>query len=213
MRIRIEFAKTAHMRYTGHLDLHRTWERTFRRAGLPLAYSQGYHPKPKLNLASALPLGFTSECEVLDAWLEEDLPLEEVFKRLREAAPPGIHISAVQQADEREPALQVQVQAAEYVITLLDPPDNLVEKVEALLAAGTLPRERRGKPYDLRVLVQALTVLSPDEDGQARLFARLEAREGATGRPEEVLDQLGYDSLRARIQRTQLIFAGSKNKS
>jgi radical SAM-linked protein len=44
------------MRYTGHLDLHRAWERTFRRARLPLAYSQGFHPQPRLNLACALPL-------------------------------------------------------------------------------------------------------------------------------------------------------------
>ena len=61
------------MRFTGHLDLHRAWERTFRRAGLPLAYSQGFNPHPRLNLASALPLGFTSEGEVIDVWLEQDL--------------------------------------------------------------------------------------------------------------------------------------------
>ncbi len=59
-RLRLTFAKTAAMRYTGHLDLHTTWERTLRRARLPLAYSQGFHPQPKIQLASALPLGFTS---------------------------------------------------------------------------------------------------------------------------------------------------------
>jgi radical SAM-linked protein len=70
MRIQITFSKTGAMRFTGHLDLHRAWERTFRRAALPLAYSQGYNPRPKMNLASALPLGFTSECEVIDVRLE-----------------------------------------------------------------------------------------------------------------------------------------------
>ena len=55
MRIRITFSKTAAMRYTGHLDLHRAWERTFRRAGLPLAYSQGFHPQP---LGQKIGMGF-----------------------------------------------------------------------------------------------------------------------------------------------------------
>ncbi|HLE27799.1 MAG TPA: TIGR03936 family radical SAM-associated protein, partial [Anaerolineales bacterium] len=69
-RLRLTFAKTAAMKFSGHLDLHKTWERTLRRARLPLAYSQGFNPQPRLQLASALPLGFTSECEVLDAWME-----------------------------------------------------------------------------------------------------------------------------------------------
>ncbi|HSO27844.1 MAG TPA: TIGR03936 family radical SAM-associated protein, partial [Anaerolineales bacterium] len=155
----------------------------------------------------ALPLGFTSDCEMLDAWLEEQLPLAHILGRLRAAAPPGIRVLSAAEADERAPALQVQLRAAEYVITLLDPVEGLAQRVESLLAADTLPRERRGQPYDLRVLLQALAVLPPDEDGQPRLSLRLMAQEGATGRPEEVLEQLGYDPLRARIQRTRLIFA------
>lgn len=78
MRLRLTFAKTDAMRFTGNLDLHRTWERTIRRAGLPLAYSQGFHPQPRLNLASALPLGFTSQFEMVDVWLENEMPLEQI---------------------------------------------------------------------------------------------------------------------------------------
>ena len=89
MRVRITFSKTPAMRYTGHLDLHRAWERAFRRAGLPLAYSQGFHPGPRLNLACALPLGFTSECEIVDAWLDGDLALSEIETALTGALPPA----------------------------------------------------------------------------------------------------------------------------
>ena len=60
MRIRVTFAKTEPMRFTSHLDLFRAWERTFRRAGLPILFSQGYNPRPRMQLAAALPLGFTS---------------------------------------------------------------------------------------------------------------------------------------------------------
>jgi radical SAM-linked protein len=66
MRLRITFAKQGALRYTGQIDLHRIWERSARRADLPLAYSHGYHPQPKIQLAAALPLGFSSRCEVVD---------------------------------------------------------------------------------------------------------------------------------------------------
>jgi radical SAM-linked protein len=72
MRFRIAFAKTNAMRFTSHLDLQRTWERTIRRARLPLSYSQGFNPRPKINLAAALPLGFTSSCEIAEIWLDDE---------------------------------------------------------------------------------------------------------------------------------------------
>ena len=69
MRVRITFSKQGALRFIGHLDLHRLWERAMRRANLPLTYSQGFHPQPKISLAAALPLGFSSRGEVLDARL------------------------------------------------------------------------------------------------------------------------------------------------
>ncbi len=70
MRARITFSKQGALRYTGHLDLHRLWERAMRRADLPLSYSQGFHPQPKISLASALPLGFASRCRSLGCALQ-----------------------------------------------------------------------------------------------------------------------------------------------
>ena len=88
-RVRICFAKTDAMRFIGNLDLFKAWERACRRAGLPLAYSQGYNPQPKLNLASALPLGFTSQAELIDIWLEQPLPLEAIESGLRSGRAAG----------------------------------------------------------------------------------------------------------------------------
>ena len=95
MRIRLIFSKLEPMRYTGHLDLFRTWERTIRRAGLPLAYSQGFNSRPRINLASALPLGFTSCGEVMDMWLEEDQSLDKIKAALEGALPPGLRFSKI----------------------------------------------------------------------------------------------------------------------
>ena len=206
MRLRVTFAKTEEMRYTGHLDLHRTWERTFRRAGLPLAYSQGFHPQPRLNLASALPLGFTSECEMADVWLERLIPAQEARAALEQAIPPGIEIKEVQEVEEKAPALQTQVIASEYVITLMDANPHLNQRIQELLAAESLPRERRGKRYDLRPLVEELRQLPDDEQQRTRLFLRLSSRPAATGRPEELLSALDILPTSALVHRIKLIF-------
>jgi radical SAM-linked protein len=216
MRIRIIFVKQGPLRYTGHLDLHKLWERAARRAELPLAYSQGFHPQPKMNIAAALPLGFSSRCEVIDMKLEHDIPLDDLPTRLNQTLPPGLHVTEVQQVDERLPALQTQVLSAEYEVTLLEPIDRseLERKIDSALEPKAMPRERRGKIYDLRPLIEDLSLTPrlrpaiPEGEGQGvRIFMRLAARAGATGRPEEVLDVLGVPFETTRIERTHLIFA------
>jgi radical SAM-linked protein len=207
MRLRIHFAKTEAMRYTGHLDLHRAWERTMRRAGLPLAYSQGFRPHPRINLGCALPLGFTSLDEVVDIWMEKLLPMDEIETALTNAIPPGIQIHALESIDEKEPTLQTQLLAAEYLITMLEAIPGLDSRLEEVCQSVSLLRQRRGKAYDLRPLILDLRRLADDENRQQRLLVVLSAREGATGRPEEVVLALGGDPTLTRVQRTRLIFA------
>ena len=203
MRVRITFVKQGALRYTGHLDLHKLWERAARRAKLPLAYSQGFHPQPKMNMAAALPLGFSSRCEVMDIRLEHDIALEDLPTRLNETLPSGLQVVGVEQVDDREPALQTQVKAAEYEVTLTEAMDRseLQRRIDSVIESKAIPRERRGKMYDLRPLIDELTLLTDD-----KIFMRLAAREGATGRPEEVLDVLGIAFEGTRIERTRLIF-------
>jgi radical SAM-linked protein len=240
MRVRITFSKQGALRYTGHLDLHKILERSLRRARLPLVYSQGYHPQPRINLAAALPLGFASRAEVMDIWLNGEV--DDVVSPLQANVPPGLTILKAECVDEREPSLQSRVIAAEYQVEIegvLSPEptrpgraeragakgqspsssSGLKEKIASVMASDSLPRERRGKQYDLRPLIEELTPLSLNgspkgvlragagDEGQG-LFMRLTAREGATGRPEEVLDVLGIPLEATRIERTRLIFKG-----
>jgi radical SAM-linked protein len=208
MRIRITFIKQGALRYTGHLDLHKLWERAARRADLPLAYSQGFHPQPKMNMAAALPLGFSSRCEVLDMRLEHEIPLDTLPTRLNATLPSGLQVVEVEQVDDRAPALQTQIASAEYEITLTDSSTSLrvdraelEQKIDAVIESTSIPRARRGKMYDLRPLVEELRLM-PD----GKIFMQLTAREGATGRPEEVLDVLGINFEGTHIERTRLIF-------
>lgn len=207
MRIRITFSKQGALRYTGHLDLHRLWERAARRAELPLAYSQGFHPQPKMNLAAALPLGFSSRCEMLDMRLERDIPLDGLRGTLQATLPEGIQVLSVEQVEERAPALQTQVVSAEYEVTLTEAGSgsDLKRKIDSVMNAGSIIRTRRGKKYDLRPLIENLG--TPSEN---KIHMKLSAREGATGRPEEVLDVLGIAFEETRIERTRLIFSLAK---
>jgi radical SAM-linked protein len=205
-RYRITFAKTHEMRYTGHLDVQRAWERLIRRARLPLLFTRGYHPRARFNLASALPLGFLGEHEIAELYLVDEIPVEELLDRLRENAPPGIGIQAVERVASSRPALQTEIAASTYEVDL-GPEVDLVElatRVRELLAAEALPRERRGKTYDLRPLVDGLEVVS----SHRRLLMRLASRDGATGRPDEVLRALELDPAVVLVRRTRLLLDG-----
>lgn len=205
IQLRITFSKTEAMRYTSHLDLYRTWERTIRRAGLPLVYSQGFNPRPKITLACALPLGITSSCEIMDVWFERDIPRPEVFRALQSSLPPGITIHGIEQVDMGEASLPTQITGAEYMAEISEPILDLDDRLETLLSEDHIERIRRGKTYDLKPLIENLTKLPDSAAGCQRLSMRLSAREGATGRPEEVLDALGIPPHKVSLTRTGLI--------
>jgi len=142
MRVRVTFAKLESMQYTGHLDLHRAWERTIRRAGLPLSYSHGYNPRPKINLASALPLGFTSDYELVDIWFESKNPVMEIVEAIDRATPPGINITKAEEIDLSSPQLQKLVIYSKYTIILRGSIQDLSARLQALLGADSIPRNR-----------------------------------------------------------------------
>jgi radical SAM-linked protein len=211
-RMRIHYARGTELRYVGNLDMQLVWERTLRRARLPVAFSQGFNPRPRFHMAAALPLGFTSRCELLDVWLNEEVDTGELVQKVQGSAPPGLQVQEIEQVALNLPALQTLVIAAEYFALVREIPAemDLAETVRSLLVQPSLPREWRQKPYDLRPLIFLLEVKTEDDlqlaqAASARMEMRLSAREGATGRPEEVLAALGLDPTAARVERTKLI--------
>jgi radical SAM-linked protein len=209
MRIRIVFRKTESMRYTSHLDLHRAWERSIRRADLPLEYSKGFHPQPKINLASALPLGITSEHELVDIWLKTKLEKSYIEDRLISALPPGIEIISLDEITDSYPTLQSTLISAIYHVTLIDEIKDLEMRINALKKAKVLIRERRGKTYDLRPLIEKVNILQDESINRQVIMLQLAAREGATGRPDEVIDACSIDPVSVQIRRVRLLFNSS----
>ena len=205
MRYRVTFSKTDAMRYTSHLDLQRTWERTIRRAGLPLLYSQGFNPRPKLNLAAALPLGITSECELLDIWLNQEMDPDHISDILGGSIPPGIEIHKVDNVDLDTSKLPSLIDSVIYEITLLDPVPKLPTKVITLLSSSSVIRERRGKKYDLRPLINNIEEMPDNQVGQQQIRISLKNQPGQTGRPDEVLLSLNINPNNTLIHRTEII--------
>lgn len=202
-RFRIYFSKTDQMRFTGHLDLILTWERTFRRAGLPLAYSEGFSPRPLMNMAAPLPLGYTSTGEIGDFWLSEVLSPLEFHPVLEESLPPGLLIQEITEIEAIfGPKLPALVTAASYSIILNAKHPGLSEKIASLINSERVIRDRKGKTYDLRPLIQKL---ESDKSSPTKLQMTLTALPGATGRPDEILAALELPMTGAHICRTEII--------
>lgn len=188
-RYRITFGKGQELRFTSHLDLHRAWERTIRRADLSLAYSEGYNPRPKINIGAALPLGCTSEADLVDIELTAAIEDAELIESLSQTAPPGLIISEVTAVERGSPKLQKLITSSEYIVPVENQEkETLPAKIQAILEADIVPRVRRGKEYDLRPLIEELGLGDTLE-----LRMLLAARSGATGRPDEVLRTLELD--------------------
>jgi radical SAM-linked protein len=210
-RYRIRYSKGPLLRFIGHLDLLRTWERILRRAKVPIAYTQGFHPHPRINLGVALPLGFSSECELIDLWVEPEINSTELSSTIVDAKPPGIELHSVEEVDSSSPSLQLSIEYAEYQVAFEPgrPKEKVESSVEDLLAQTSHLRERRGKSYDLRPLINSITVSG--NNGSITLKMRLSANQEGTGRPDEVLRALGFEPEKAQIIRTRLILTEERD--
>ncbi len=207
MRLRIDFSKTDAMRFCGHLDLFRTWERTFRRAGVNLSYTQGFKHHPRMNIASALPLGFTSSHEVMDVWLDNPLSTEQILQSLRQTLPPGMKINQITPIEISAPSLQSILIGSEYITIFLDPIADLAKRVTNLLNQPSILIDRRGKIIDLRPLLFAVELLPNDNDGHQQLFLCVSSTQEKNARPDEVVRALGVDPTSALFHRQRLIFS------
>jgi radical SAM-linked protein len=204
-RLRITFARDATLKYIGHLDMARTWQRILRRADLPLAYSEGFNPQPKITFAAALPVGCTSEHEVMDIVLSPARDVDEVRERLQHTLPPGIALISIGEVELHVPALQTQLIATEFAIMVDDGSiDDLADRVQTFLSATEVMRDRRGKSYNLRPLVQAISI--EREPDRVVIRSRLQSTESGTGRPDELASALDLDPNVVKIHRTRLIF-------
>ncbi len=209
-RIRVTFGIAGPLIYASVLDLGRLWERLLRRAGVPLAYTQGYSPYPRLQFASPLPVGYSSECEVMDAWLDQRVDLRELARAIVDQSPVGLTIREVAEVPLAAPFPQATLQAAEYRVTLHSPAsaDAIQAAIQRLLAQPTIEHRRvrkkgRMQTFDLRPLIHH--VRYEDAAGETHtLWMAMRCSAQGAGRPEHVVEAMGVDASHVAIHRTRL---------
>lgn len=209
-RIRITFEKNGAMRYTSHLDLQKVWIRALLRAKLPLAYTQGFHPTPKVAYAWPLPLGWGTEGELMDIWLDDpagrEVEADAFIPLVNRSMPMGLRILSIEKLPYSDPALTIVIQSAVYRIGF--PPeasvDELTEKMTALMSRETVERERRGRFYDMKPLIESWECFT-GPDGAAIMRVQMAARDSAMGRADELADELGFDPFAVDIVRERYL--------
>lgn len=211
-RLRISFGRGGPVRFISHLDTMRCWERVFRRASIPIEYTQGFTPHPKLAVAAPLAVGFTGEAELMDVWLRKWMPPDALLMMTRRQLPAGFSVHSAREVPESLPSLQSVVCAGRYHCVASHPggPAAAEAAVRSFLEAASFEfqYERAGveKKQDLRPLVQQLTVAAGDGDScYVDMLVTLGQEGGA--RPDHVLSALGFTEPFESIHRTSLLLA------
>lgn len=208
MILRIQYIKTSQGRFMSHLDLVRTMQRAFQRAKLPLAYSEGFNPHPRISYGSALAVGVTSEGEYLDLELRENMNSDEVRGRLEEVLPPGLKLRELQEIKPGKESLSAAINMAQYQVEVpLEKSlsqEEVNEVITWVMAQPSLVVTRRGKkgPRSLDIR-EGICSLKGWMD-KAALFLQMDLQMGSQGnvKPEEVVGVIrehGLEPMGARI--------------
>jgi radical SAM-linked protein len=207
MRVRIRFAKEGKVRFTSHRDVARIWERALRRVGLPVAYSQGFSPRPKLHFGLALSTGYESTAEYLDVDLEPSAPTVEVDRLtgpLTDALPVGMAALAAAELEPGTPSLQQAVTSCTWRIVVGGAGDEIRAAVNRVRSSPQvwLRRTRKGQETndDVRPSIVELDVEWTTEH-EAELEAELRTQPRGL-RPSELIAVLGDRVEERRVRRT-----------
>jgi len=218
-RFRILFEKGIEMRFTSHLDLMRTWERTLRRSGLPLAFTQGHHPHLKMSFGPPLPLGYRSRAEVFDLEFTQP-PAVDLAERLNAALPSGLEVLGFRPILFKTPSLMSQLEGASYRVRFpatfleearLEPRvlrDRLHAGIGELMAREHVLVRRKSeaqtREFDARPSIHSLELFEgetvPALDAHVTFTARAQVR------PDEILSLLvpEADARTTDVERTRL---------
>lgn len=217
-KIRILFTKTGDSRFLSHLELSYLFHRASRRAHIPLRYSEGFHPLPRIVFGGALPVGVESLTERADIEVEGPITSSELMERLNRALPEGVQIVEAKEIPALSSAPPMVTRAAYRILSgngKVLPKDELEEKVRAFLQKKEVivHQERKGKErrIDLRPLIEKMEVTNQGESGEGgsgwAIDLVLRSTGGRTAKPTEVLGEgLGLDEetlARCRIVKVQ----------
>ena len=208
-RIRIRFSRGEELKFISHLDIMRLWQRALHRASIPLAYTEGFSPHPRISLAAPLAVGVTSEAELMDVFCSKWVSPHSFTAAVSQQLPPGIEISQIHMVAPTLPSLQSQVSHTEYEVETETDKDQAGVKaaLASLLSLEELPwhhqRDTGTRNYDLRALIDDLWLVDWHR-GHCTIGMKLRCDSSGSGRPEQVAAALGFNHP-TPIRRTKLI--------
>lgn len=195
----IIYEKTDNAKYISHLDFVRAYNRTMRRAGLPVAFSEGFNPHPLLSFALPLSVGYTSGCELLELRLAEEVAEEDIRDRLNAAAPCGIRILSVHRGKSRMKNLRYAL----YTVT----PESMPESVDGFMDMDKIIIDKKTKSgvkdTDVRPDIREIRLLP------GKIEMVLSAGSDRNLKPDVVMKAMnkyipGYDSGDCEYHRTAI---------
>ena len=213
-RLRIKFSRGEEIKFISHLDIMRLWQRALNRAKIPLAYSEGFNPHPRMSLAAPLALGVTSEAELMDVILSRWLSPHSFASTVGQQSPSGITINQVLNTPLNLPSLQSQIRYAEYQVGLETEkkPAEIEEAIVRIMARRELPwqhqRDHGPHHYDLRILISEIRFIDLSSK-YCTIYMKLRCSSSGSGRPEQVTAALGFNNYPRLIHRTKLILKTS----
>ena len=188
-RLRVRYAKRGRLRFTSHRDFSRAFERAVARARVPMAYSSGFNPHPRISYAGASPTGAASEAEYLELGLSQETEPAAVREALDGALPPGLDVLEVVVSAGGSFADLLQASVWRSRVPDLTPA-GAAAAVSAFLAADEVPVQRMTKKglrtFDSRAAVVALTA-APDDDPECAILEMVLRHGTPTVRPDDVL--------------------------
>jgi len=221
-RIRFRIGRMGPARLLSHLEHKNVWIRALRRARAPLAYTFGFHEQPKVNFATALPVGEETTGDWMDALLTDEVDPQALLARLKSTLPQGFMVYEAHDWPLKSPALMALAQGFAYDLILEERADVLQPKIDAILAADTLEVERmvkarvkhrkgkgrRVKKPGIVDIRPGLETLRVEEAGEHQTVLRLETRavDGKIAKPREIAKLLGQDPDMVRVIRRETFF-------
>ncbi len=225
MRIRVAFAKEDDAKFIGHLDLAKVFERAMRRAGLPMQFSEGFNPHPKISFGSALALGATSLREYVDIELAEDVKPAEFMTRIQGQLPQGIVVLAAKEVAPGTKALMAVLNCTDYRVrtpVLLplaqEKLDGVLDRFLAQEDIAYVRYSKKGRQEkNLRPFIRRLNG-QVIKDGYVEFHMELMITDAGSVKPSELVGvlrefgELPLDVEGTRVQRTAIYIRDTEGK-
>lgn len=202
LKIQYQFSRDERLRFLSHLNQQRLFQRAFRRANLPLAYSQGFNPHPRMSFALAMSVGLISDCEYGEVILEEAITASLFIEKMNRVLPDGLKILKARIADDTKGSLSSMLLASDYELRVktIRPMtrEEVEEHIENYLKCDKIFIEKRNKKKkmvekEIRAFIKSIALTKIDDLGRATFNISLNYLDQQTVKPELILESINKE--------------------